>query len=298
MESIEEFYLRKFNMLPDQIRKLTGRFNIFDLEPFVEGKPTTIPYQRRDFFKVMLVRGNSKVHYADRVVKIEKQAITFSNPQIPYKWEHLDRLREGTYCIFDTSFFHQFGQFNHYEVFLPNGNHIFELTDVQFEQLRQVFNRIRSEFNSDYKYKFDSIRNGIFELIHFGLKLEPSVNIDNESINASQRITMLFLELLQRQFPIDDTHSKVNFRTASDFANQLNVHVNHLNRSVKEVTSRTTTQLITDRLLQESKTMLRHSDWNVSEISYALGFKEVTHFNNFFKKQTATTPLSYRKMQN
>jgi hypothetical protein len=34
----------------------------------------------------MLVIGNSKVHYADKVVEVQKQALSFSNPQIPYKW--------------------------------------------------------------------------------------------------------------------------------------------------------------------------------------------------------------------
>jgi len=40
--------------------------------------------------------------------------------------------------------------------------------------------------------------------------------------------------------------------------------------------------------------MLKHSLWNVSEIACALGFTEVTHFNNFFKKQVAMSPLKFR----
>jgi AraC family transcriptional regulator, transcriptional activator of pobA len=99
---------------------------------------------------------------------------------------------------------------------------------------------------------------------------------------------------LERQFPIDDSHPSVQLRTASDFANQLNVHVNHLNRSVKETTQKTTTHLIAERILQEAKILLRHSSWNVSEIGYALGFTEVTHFNNFFKKHVQTSPLKFR----
>jgi AraC family transcriptional regulator, transcriptional activator of pobA len=87
----------------------------------------------------------------------------------------------------------------------------------------------------------------------------------------------------------------VQLRSPSDFANQLNVHVNHLNRAVKESTQKTTSNLIAERVLQESKILLRHSRWNVSEVAYALGFTEVTHFNNFFKKHTDTTPLKFRK---
>jgi AraC family transcriptional activator of pobA len=47
---------------------------------------------------------------------------------------------------------------------------------------------------------------------------------------------------------------------------------------VKEITQKTTTQLIAERILQESKILLRHSSWNVSEIAHAPGFTEVTAF--------------------
>ena len=104
----------------------------------------------------------------------------------------------------------------------------------------------------------------------------------------------LFLELLERQFPIDENHPKVNLRSASEFAQQLNIHVNHLNRAVKAITEKTTTQIIAERILQEAKILLKHSQWNVSEIAYALGFTEVSHFNNFFKKHMGISPLKFR----
>lgn len=293
-ESLEEFYQRKFDWKPDGLKKEIGHFNMFKLDPYVEGKPTKIPYRRRDFYKIMLVKGNSQVHYADKVVQVKKQALCFSNPQIPYKWEHLDRIREGIYCIFNASFFHQFGQFQDYEVFQPKGSHIFELRDDQAIQIRELFHKMENEFNSGYKYKFDMIRNQVFELLHFALKLEPSLSLENQPINAAQRISTLFIELLERQFPIDDSHPSIKLRSASDFADCLNVHVNHLNRAVKETTQKTTTQVISERILQEAKVLLKHTAMNVSEIAFSLGFSEVTHFNNFFKKHLALSPLKFR----
>jgi AraC family transcriptional activator of pobA len=294
METLQEFYKRKFDWMPENLKNEIGHFNLFRLEPYAEGKPTNIPYKRRDFYKIMLVKGHSQVHFADRIVDIDKQALSFSNPLIPYKWEHLDKIREGIYCIFNQQLFHQFGQLNQYEVFHPGGPHIFELSDEETNQVSEIFERMAKEFDSDYKYKYDAIRNQIFELLHFALKMQPSDNLVQQPLNASQRISALFLELLERQFPIDDSHPSVQLRTASDFANQLNVHVNHLNRSVKETTQKTTTHLIAERILQEAKILLRHSSWNVSEIGYALGFTEVTHFNNFFKKHVQTSPLKFR----
>ena len=115
-------------------------------------------------------------------------------------------------------------------------------------------------------------------------------------MNAAQRISNLFLELLERQFPIDENHKELNLRSASDFANQLNVHVNHLNRAVKETSEKATSQIIAERIVRESKILLKHSAWNVSEIAYALGFTETTHFNNFFKKHVSLSPLKFRNI--
>lgn len=293
-ENLNEFYKRKFDWMPDNIRNEIGHFNLFRLEPIVDGQPTSIPYRRRDFYKIILVKGQSQVHFADKTIKIQHQALAFSNPQIPYKWEHLDKIREGIYCIFNQHFFHQFGQLNQYEVFQPNGAHLFELSEEESEKVSEIFEQMANEFNSDYKYKYDVIRNQIFELLHFALKIQPSNLLEKKSINASQRISTLFLELLERQFPIDETHQVMGIRSASDFANRLNVHVNHLNRALKETMQKTTTQIISARILQESKIMLKQSAWSISEIAYALGFTEVTHFNNFFKKHVQTSPLKFR----
>ncbi len=296
IEKLEDFYKNKFNWMPDNIRNEIGHFNVFRLEPFVGERAKPVPYKRRDFYKIMLVVGKSKVHYADKVVEVQKQALSFSNPQIPYKWEHMENVRSGVFCIFNQHFFHQYGNLSQYEVFQPNGTHVFELSDEQVNQISGIYERMFEEINSEYIHKYDVLRNLVFELLHFAMKMQPTAKFDRQHIHASQRISALFLELLERQFPVDDNHPKINLRSASDFAYQLAIHVNHLNRSVKETTQKTTSQIISERILQESKILLKHSAWSVSDIAYGLGFTEVTHFNNFFKKHIQTSPLKFRNI--
>lgn len=294
VETIEEFYQRKFDWIPDNIRNGIGHFNVFRHEPVDPEKTKPLPYKRRDFFKIMLVIGDINMNYADRVVPVKKQALFFSNPQIPYNCENLERIKDGFYCIFNPHFFHQFGDLNQYSVFQPGGSHVFELADEQAEYIAGIYKKMFEELNSDYIHKYDVLRNLVFELLHFAMKIEPSTSFDKQPINASRRISTIFLELLERQFPVDDEHKKINLRSASEFASQLNVHVNHLNRAVKETTGKTTSEIIAERVLQEAKILLKHSAWTVSEIAYALGFTEVTHFNNFFKKHVQLSPLKFR----
>jgi AraC family transcriptional regulator, transcriptional activator of pobA len=296
IETLEDFYKRKFDWMPENIRNEIGHFNVFRLEPFVGEKAQPVPYKRRDFYKIMIVQGNSRVHYADKIVEVKKQALSFSNPLIPYKWDHLDNVRKGAFCIFNQHFFHQYGNLNQYSVFQPGGTHIFELSDEQVRIVTQVFDRMFEEIGSDYIHKYDMLRTLVFEMLHFAMKMQPSENFSKRQVNASQRISTMFFELLERQFPVDDNHNKITLRSASDFAGQLNIHVNHLNRAIKDTTEKTTSNIIAGRILQESKILLKHSSWSVSDIGFALGFTEITHFNNFFKKHVQMSPLKFRKL--
>jgi len=152
---------------------------------------------------------------------------------------------------------------------------------------------MHSEIRSDYRYKYDLLRNYVTELIHYALKMEPTETIYKHP-DANSRITAVFTELLERQFPIESPSQRFTLRSAKDFAEQLSVHVNHLNRAIRQTTGKTTTDHIFERLTNEAIALLRHTNWNIAEISYCLGFEEPAHFNNFFKKQTAKTPSVYR----
>jgi AraC family transcriptional activator of pobA len=63
----------------------------------------------------------------------------------------------------------------------------------------------------------------------------------------------VFLTLLAGQFPIISPQQRLGLRTAQAFADQLTVHVNHLNHTLKHVTGKTTTQLLAERVVQEER---------------------------------------------
>ena len=296
IESIEDFYKHKLNWIPDSVRKEIGHFNVFKLAPFVGKNANPVPYSRRDYFKISLIIGNNKVHYADKVVEIKQKALLFANPQVPYNWEEIDKVQRGYFCVFTGSFFHRFGNLSQYAVFQLSGTPIFELTDEQSDAIGLIYERMFEEINSDYVHKYDILRTLVFELIHLAMKMQPSSNFDNHEVNASRRITTIFLELLERQFPIDDTRQRLNLRSPSAFADQLAIHVNHLNRALKKTTEKSTSEIIQERILQEAKILLKYSAWNISEIAYALGFNELTHFNKFFKQHLEMTPSNFRNV--
>lgn len=126
-----------------------------------------------------------------------------------------------------------------------------------------------------------------------GLKMAAAGHFFNHN-NAAARIASLFLALLEQQFPVKSPDQPLKTKTAHAFAQQLFIHVNHLNRSMKLVTGKSTSAHIAERIMAEAHIMLQYTDWNIGEIAYALGFEYPAHFNNFYKKRTGTTPTDFR----
>lgn len=294
-QTLEEFYRAKHIQVPGGLEKEIGHFNVFNAAEFVGSNAKPLPYSRKEFYKIALVSGRNRYNFADKVIEVEEYALMFANPQVPYQCEHLSEEQGGYFCIFTEAFFRQFTSIKllDFPVFKPGGQPIVYLPKEQVQPVVELFEKMLAELRSDYAYKYDLLRNYALELIHMGMKMQPAA-VSTSYSNAAGRISTMFSDLLERQFPIESPVQQVNFRTAMDFATQLSVHVNHLNKALKDTTGKSTSELIAERIVQEAKALLRHTDWNVAEIGYCLGFQEPAHFNNFFKKKTLVTPRSFR----
>ncbi|RYY32034.1 MAG: AraC family transcriptional regulator [Sphingobacteriaceae bacterium] len=294
-ETIEDFYQQKFNWLPDNLGQDIGHFNVFRTEDCYMPGAKPVQYSRRDFYKVSLFRGKGVVHYADKSIELDGSALVFFNPVVPYTFENLNTDHSGRFCIYKESFFTDTWRNNLHELpmFAPGANPVYTLNDEQDSYVFNLFDKMVNEINSDYRFKYDLLRNYVMELIHYAMKIQPSDRLYQHP-DANSRITSIFTELLERQFPIESPQQRFELRSAKDFADHLSVHVNHLNRAIRETTGKTTTHHIMERLASEARALLRHTNWTVSEISYSLGFEEPAHFSNFFKKQTQIAPGAYR----
>ncbi|RXG24157.1 helix-turn-helix domain-containing protein [Leeuwenhoekiella marinoflava] len=304
--SLEDFYKEAAaftgkdinSILPPKIHKEIGHFNIFDIAETISEvkKKNQMPYNRRAYYKISLIRGKNRAEYADKVIEINANALLFATPKVPYHWVPLDENQQGHFCVFTDAFLMQSKSginLDQLPIFKPGSLPVFEITDEQAKEIAVIFEKMKAEINSDYEFKYDLLRTYLIELIHYGQKLKPGHQI-NEGQNAAKRIISLFIELLERQFPIESPSQRLSLRSAKEYAERLAIHVNHLNKVLKDNLGNTTTEIITKRMLQEAKILLKQTDWTVSEIAFSLGFEEVAHFSNFFKKQTSLSPLHFR----
>jgi len=253
-------------------------------------------YSRKDFYKISMNTGKYIFHYADRSFETDETILFFGNPHIPYSCEVISTTNEGYANLFTEDFLklsERSGGLLQSPLFKIGGTPILAINKEQKKDIAAIFQKMIAEQDTDYLYKDEIIRNYINLIIHEALKMHPSESYSQQK-NAAARITSVFLELLERQFPIESTEHSLELKAAQDFAKQLSVHVNYLNSSVKEITGKTTTEHIAERIISEAKALLRHTDWNITEIAYALGFEYPTYFNNFFKKKTGLIPKSVR----
>ncbi len=272
--------------------KLKG-FKVYPVDPNLGGAPN---YSRRDFYKVCMIKGENLIHYADKSISMDGCFMFFSNPRVPYSIERLEPVQTGYVCLFTESFLnagHRSESLQESPLFKLGTKPVFNLNENQEEFVVTIFKKMLAEQETDYVYKNEVVRNYIDLIIHEALRMRPTENFIKHH-NASERITSLFLELLERQFPIETPEQPLKLKTAQSYADQLSVHVNHLNRSVKEVTGKPTTAHISERIIGEAKALLQHTDWNVAEIAYGLGFEYPTYFNNYFKRLTGAIPRSLR----
>lgn len=272
--------------------KLKG-FKVYEVNNDVSAIPT---YNRRDFYKICINTSKSLIHYADRGIETDGTILFFGNPHIPYSWELLSSSYHGYACVFTEEFLKvndRSESLHECPLFKIGGTPIFYLSAEQKVFIDSLFQKMIEEQDTDYVFKDDLLRNYINLIIHESMKIQPSENFFKHK-NASSRITSLFIELLERQFPIESKDQPLTFKTPQDYAQSLAVHVNHLNRSVKEITGKSTTAHITERIISEAKALLRHTDWSIADIGYSLGFEYPSYFNNYFKRLTGTIPKSLR----
>ncbi|UOG77580.1 helix-turn-helix transcriptional regulator (plasmid) [Hymenobacter tibetensis] len=285
-------------LMPARQQQEIGQFNVFNVADlmldFRNRPPMT--FNRRAFYKISLVHGRSRIEYADQSVEVEQYTLWFATHRVPYRWLPHDQAQTGYFCVFTDEFLlpaHGGIVLHELPVFQPGGCPVLTLTEAEYEAIKVIFRKMEQEIGASYAYKYDLLRAYLVELIHFGQKLQPSTALAPPH-TAAARVAAQFADLLERQFPLETPQQHLRLRTAKDYADQLAVHVNHLNRVLKETTGHTTTVLIGSRVAQEAKILLKQTNWTIVEIADSLGFADAAHFCNFFKRQTTLTPGEFR----
>jgi AraC-like DNA-binding protein len=115
-------------------------------------------------------------------------------------------------------------------------------------------------------------------------KISPSKNGLEKTQNSTfQNFLKILEENYQRPLGVDF------------YAEKLFMSARNLNLISKSILHQTVSEIIETRKLIEAKNQLTHTDKNISEIGFDLGYNEKAYFTNVFKKRTGQTPSEFRE---
>ncbi len=91
---------------------------------------------------------------------------------------------------------------------------------------------------------------------------------------------------------------ELNFSAAIDLvglAQRFNTSVSSLKRRFKSATGETPTKYVQNLRVDRAKELLKFGSLTVAQISYDVGYEDVSYFGGLFKRSVGETPVQYRK---
>jgi len=223
----------------------------------------------------------------------------------------------NAYDIVPGSVFMLFpGQVHTWEVSKDIDGYIF-FHDKEFYNLNFTHEKVENYpfFSSTENMPLIMLKNGEVAGIEISFR-EIVMEYGNRQLMGFQKIcsllNVLYIDLSRVYLPIGERAkqnetqlAKVhkleilvenNFRSIKyprQYAQMMFMSEKNLNKICKITFNKTTSDVITDRIILEAKRMLVHSKFSVIQISVELGYIDDSYFIRVFKKRTGETPMQF-----
>jgi AraC family transcriptional activator of pobA len=248
----------------------------------------TKPHKHDFYLSVLFTKGRGTHHLDFDTFTIQPGSLFFMLPGQTHDWELSDDI-EG-YIFFHTKSFYNLlfpnKRLDDYPTFYLRDNlkHI-QLSKEEQPIFEAYFKHILTEYKASYSLKYNKI-GLLLDLIYIDsnrLKFEEQFNTEKTN---SQMLYYKDLQLL-----IDEHY--MSLKKPKDYADKLNITVKHLNKIVKNLLNKSTSELINERIILEAKRLISHRELTIKEIAFQLNYEDYSYFSRFFKKNTGSTPSQF-----
>ncbi len=247
---------------------------------------TKFPHKHDFYLVVLFTQGKGKHEVDFQTFKVEKGALFVLKPGQMHYWDLSDDI-DGYVFFHSREFFDKgfislsikdFHFYNSYQV-----KTYFKLKENQLRKISFLMNELVNEYTNQDYFKWQKIHSLI-------VCVYIEISRENSTLESTKNQTYLnklrqFEDLIEQNFRVT--------KFVKDYASNLNITEKHLNRVTKSCIGKTSTQLISERIILETKRMLIYSKLNVTQIGEELGYFDTSYFVRFFKKNTGFTPLAF-----
>ena len=111
-------------------------------------------------------------------------------------------------------------------------------------------------------------------------------NVDSNHLTSTYNHKLKEFELLLEQYYRTE-------KAPSFYADKMAITLKHLNRISKNILNITITELITRRVILESKRIMVDQNKTIAQIADDLGYSNYSYFSKLFKKSVGVTPTEF-----
>jgi AraC-like DNA-binding protein len=275
-----------------------SEFFIHDLGSIDVSVPFTSPIYRANFFSFVFVKNAVGTSFSEQYVfDFGPQAVYFNNPGY-IKHVVFSDLKELYLMMMSESFLKKYAHPDIYEEFPFLLSEIVPprmLSGEVYLEFEIIYKQIIKEFFSSSIYKFKLIGHLVVVIL---LKLKEYFWNDYDPVdegNRNSQIVKEFKQMLEKHYRNLSNGMDCKALRLHEYAAAQYLHPNYFNTVIKSKTGKSVGTWITEKTITEAKTLLSKSDISIKEIAWRLGFAELAHFSNYFKKYTAISPVVYRR---
>ena len=239
-------------------------------------------------------KGAATVQMAGQAYRLQKGALVIFQPGTEYVIHPTDSI---TLAVFDFDYTQAYNHTSDYLVPCPptvfqseNAHKQVHFTDTP--ALNEPF------FHPNVKFLEPEISEIIkeFQVKRIFFREKNSVQFKNLLIDLirHQQLGNIHNDVVRQVIQYIDKHPTGRISNAQ-IGSDLNYNPNYLNKLMIQHTGMTLHQYVLQSRLDYAMTLLHTTDRSVNDIALELGFHSLSHFSNYFKKETGTTPVLYRR---
>lgn len=245
------------------------------------------PHRHNSYVLVFFTKGSGTHEIDFDVFTIQPGSMFFLQPGQMHHWNLSDDV-EGFVIFYSQEMYNLYfgqktiGDYPFYSSVDNKPEMFFDATESKL--ILPYFESLILETQANQLLKQDKIMN-LLDIIHIEIARKYSETHLHEAHSYNVKIKTFELVL---------EHNFKKEKAPSFYASQLAITLKHLNRICNEMLQKTTTEVITDRIILEAKRMLMDKKFTVNEIATELGFDDYSYFTRLFKKNTLMTPTDFR----
>lgn len=264
--------------------------NYFPIHLEQHHKSIMVPH-KHDFYLTVLFTKGTGVHEIDFYsYPIKPGSVFLLNPGQTHHWELSEDI-DG-YIFFHSKSFYEMSfngrRINSFPFFYSTQNPpCVYLNGKAQEKIEDLFREVVVEDQSVSILKRQKLAS-LIDIIYIELS-RLCIDESESDIKTANTYSIKFRELeefIEKSF--------LQEKSPQFYASKLNISPKHLNRITKEMVGKTTTELITERVILEAKRLLIHGKLTFTEIAYELGYEDYSYFSRLFKKKVGENPSVFQ----